>query len=193
MTGAGITFDDKDARLALSKLEQRVANLRPALKVIGVGLENKVRQTFASGKDPWGSPWDALADSTVSKRRKGSDVPLRDTGRLMNSITHALSKNSVSIGTNVVYADTHQYGAAKGEYGTKTVTQTVKKHTRRTKSGKKTTVRKHTRQATITTPWGDVPARRFLPVHSVTGQIDLPPSWKQHILDAVTDHLGATA
>jgi phage gpG-like protein len=48
----------------------------------------------------------------------------------------------VSIGTNVIYAPTHQFGARQGQYG-----------------------RYATRRRTsIPIPWGDVPARPFLGV-----------------------------
>ena len=39
-----------------------------------------------------------------------SDIPLVDTGRLLNSINFKTSKKSVTIGTNVTYAKYHEFG-----------------------------------------------------------------------------------
>ena len=88
-------------------------------------------------RDPDGLPWKELSAVTLSRRRKagsGAQI-LRDTGRLASGITYKVVGGSVELGTNVVYAGTHQYGAKKGGYG-------------RTRKGGPI-------------PWGDIPARPF--------------------------------
>jgi phage virion morphogenesis protein len=84
---------------ALLKAGRDVAMFR----TIGSVVANKVRFCFKFGVDPWGSPWAAL------KLRKGQ--PLRLTGRLQRSITSRPDNTGVTVGTNVKYGRTHQYGA----------------------------------------------------------------------------------
>jgi phage virion morphogenesis protein len=155
MTGVTIQIDDGEVRGTLQKLLSRLSHMRPAMEKIGATVEGFTRLRFVRQTDPWGTPWKPLSQTTIARRRKGSNVPLRDTGRLMNSITHrVISNNTVEVGTNVKYAPTHQFGAKKGAYG-------------RTRRG-----------ASI--PWGNVPARAFLPLQrsgpalpeSLMGQIE---------------------
>ena len=125
------------------------------LSKAGSIVQASVKRNFARGGRP--VPWKPL------KHRKGR--PLRDTGRLMNSITKKISGDAVYVGTNVIYAATHQFGAKKGRYGN--ISVLVPAHRRKIKSGnvrgKKsgvTFVKSHKRKMAI--PWGDVPARPFL-------------------------------
>ncbi len=141
----------------LPPILQRAGNWGPLLDQIGLYLVSQTLRHFALG----GPGWKPLKPSTVAHRRKGSAVPLRDTGRLMNSIAHKVEGNKVKVGTNVEYASTHQFGARKGQYGTKTMVQHVREHVRRRK-GASERVRAHERRRTIQIPWGDVPARPFL-------------------------------
>jgi phage gpG-like protein len=59
---------------------------------------------FQRGVDPYDRPW---------KKVWRDGQPLRDTGRLQNSITGdpSVSEGSFTISTRVKYAATHQYGA----------------------------------------------------------------------------------
>ena len=58
---------------------------------------------FRASRDPYGTAWPAL------QRRQGN--PLLDTGRLRNSFARGgLSARGFAVGTNVVYAATHQFG-----------------------------------------------------------------------------------
>lgn len=82
--------------------------------------------------------------------------PLMDTRVLLNSITHRTANHSVQVGTNIEYAGTHEFGARRGAYGT-------------TRRG-------------APVPWGDVPARPFLPTD------DLPESWETSILGILQKH-----
>lgn len=68
---------------------------------------DQVKLGFEEQRDPYGAPWKRpqLAD--------GDRKTLRDTGRLMNSLSraHNLRADSFRIGTNAIYAAVHQYGA----------------------------------------------------------------------------------
>ena len=112
MTGVTITVDDTAAQAALARLRDAGQNLRPALDAIGLSIVSRMRATFESQADPWGKGWQGLKASTLRKRRKkgaGAQI-LRDTGRLMNSISHAVGDNEVTIDTEVEYAAIHQFG-----------------------------------------------------------------------------------
>jgi phage gpG-like protein len=63
----------------------------------------RTRRAFSAGADPYGVPW------LPPQFRAGK--PLRDTGRLANSISTQVIPEGFRIGTTVVYARTHQYGA----------------------------------------------------------------------------------
>jgi phage virion morphogenesis protein len=132
-----VTVDDRQVLEALERLRASAADLRPVLEDIGQALTESARLTFHDARDPYGRPWAPLTELTVSRRREGSAVPLRDTGRLMNSLTYRADADSVEVGTNVIYAGTHQFGARQGAFG-------------RTRRGGPI-------------PWGDIPARPFLP------------------------------
>lgn len=156
--GITITVDDAQIRQTLEQIARRGADLRPALSAIGALVRESVRANFAQGGRP--VPWKAI------KNRKGQ--PLRDTGRLMNSLTRKVTQNEVLVGTNVVYAAVHHFGAPRGSLGT--VTATVKPHMRTIRqvfgrklpTAKQVSVRSHLRRMPI--PWGDIPARPFMMV-----------------------------
>lgn len=61
----------------------------------------RVQLGFLKSVDPDGNPWAPV-------KRKGQ--PLRDTGRLMNSIHRRITTRGFVIETNVEYAAIHQYG-----------------------------------------------------------------------------------
>lgn len=92
----------------LQSLARLTAGSKAALlQEVGLTVAEQTRMRFLDQTAPDGTPW------PISYRaRAQSGETLRDTGRLMNSITYQLSgASSVDIGTNVIYADVHQYGA----------------------------------------------------------------------------------
>jgi phage virion morphogenesis protein len=147
-----ITLDAAQVTHALNQLSQRITNMQPAMVGIGEKIASLVDETFRDTHDPYGNPWAALSPVTIAKRRNGSSKPLNDTGRLKASITSNASQHEVTVGTNTIYAPTHQFGANQGEYAPHV-------------------------------PWGDVPARPFLPTDG------LPALWQQDILDVIRHHL----
>jgi len=50
-------------------------------------------------------------NSPLTKRLKGSTKPLLDTGTLRASITYAINNKELKVGSNLVYAPAHQFGA----------------------------------------------------------------------------------
>jgi len=152
-----ITLDSSQVTHALNQLSQRITNMQPAMRDIGESVASWVDLTFRDAQDPYGNPWADLSPVTIAKRRNGSNKPLNDTGRLKASITSNASQHEVTVGTNTIYAPTHQFGANQSEYAPHV-------------------------------PWGDVPARPFLPN---TDQ-GFPALWQQDIVDIIRNHLEST-
>ena len=102
-------------------IDRIVSNLKEPMGAAGMYVLEQVSNHFRSktGND---GPWAPLSKATVARRRKGkgsgSAQILRDTGRLMQSVTPAqaegnifqLEDMSVTVGTNITYAAIHQFG-----------------------------------------------------------------------------------
>jgi phage virion morphogenesis protein len=162
MISPGIKIDDRELQTVLAKIVQRGTNKGNGLRTIGAIARESIRYNFRSGGRP--NKWQA------SKRADGKrGQTLRKSGRLMNSISSTVADDRVIVGTNVIYAATHNYGAKKASFGT--VVARIPAHSRKNtsaniKSGRKKTasgvsfVRAHTRKMSV--PWGDIPARPFM-------------------------------
>jgi phage virion morphogenesis protein len=151
------------ANAKLTALTAALANPQPLYATIGRVLVNRVRLCFKLGIDPWGSPWAAL------KIRKGQ--PLRDTGRLQRSITSQADGTGVTVGTNVFYAPTHQFGAT-------IYPKTAKRLVFPGPGGRMIFAKKVV-----------VPARPFLPLRRSGGTVALPPDWSVLATDAIKRYL----
>ena len=153
-----IELDNREIVAALDKIQRSSRDLHQPLDNIGAHIVSEIDLLFRDERDPYGNDWEPLSEVTIKKRRKGprsgNDKILNDTGRLKNSITHNVLGNSVEVGTNVVYAAIHQFGAAKHSLGQ-------------------------------SSPWGDVPARPFLP----TSERGVPDDWVSEILDIIAKHI----
>ena len=76
------------------------------LDAIGLTVAENTRLRFLDGVDPDGNPW----EPSVRAKVQGGET-LRDTGVLMNSITHQVGNDFVEVGTNVPYAIPLHFGA----------------------------------------------------------------------------------
>lgn len=151
MDALAIKIDDRELQETLQLILDRLEDKNKGLKIIGAIGRESVRRNFREG----GRPQKWLKSNRV---KEDSGQTLRDTNRLMNSISYAIKGERVIIGTNVEYAATHHFGAIKGSFGT--VAAKVKAHQRVSKKGKKYTVREHERKMKL--PWGTIPARPFM-------------------------------
>jgi phage gpG-like protein len=86
------------------------------LKAIRVAAIADVKENFAGGHSPEGAIWAPLKWARL-RAGNGSSAPLRDTGKLMGSITgqgvghvEQITGTELTIGTNLVNAAIHQYG-----------------------------------------------------------------------------------
>jgi phage virion morphogenesis protein len=107
------TVDDREVNDLLDQLQQRASNLSPAMRQIGEAITSNVKLGFREGRDPWGRAWEPLTETTISRRRRGSSFPLRDTGTLANSINYQLQgSDGVRIGPSdhAGKAGMHQFG-----------------------------------------------------------------------------------
>ena len=86
-----------------------------ALKQIGLYMLGSIEKNFEEEGRP--IRWVPLSPITIARRRKGKSPYgiriLSDTGNLKNSVSFKVKEDgsSVSIGTNVKYAPTHQFGS----------------------------------------------------------------------------------
>jgi phage gpG-like protein len=91
----------------LRELAQRVSEAGPlwkrAKEKCAAAAISRTRRAFSAGADPYGVPW------LPPQFRAGR--PLRDTGRLNNSISTEVTSDGFRIGTTVEYARPHQFGA----------------------------------------------------------------------------------
>ena len=159
MTGMSLEIQDRGAGVALRRAVETLENPLDVFSEIGNDLAEMARLRFVMGESPYGEAWEPL------KTRQGQ--PLRDTGRLMNSITHDEGGDYIEVGTNVKYAAVHQFGA---------------------------TIRPKRRKFLVFKPKGasnpifarevTIPARPFLP----TG--DLPGDWLDVIISRVNEAVG---
>ncbi len=159
MSGFTMEIIDTGAGIALRRAAEALDDPVPLFDRIGNDLAEMARQGFVHGESPGGEPWAPL------KFRAGQ--PLRDTGRLMNSITHRVSRDYIEVGTNVKYAAVHQFGA-----------------TIRPKRGKFLVFKPRGASNPIFAREVTIPARPFLPDET------LPPDWLQAIISRVNDAVG---
>lgn len=109
-----VRYDAEDANRLLGELRRRMSDLTPVMEAVGQVIVSGTQQRFIEQKDPTGRAWEPLKPATIARRRRGGSTGspqiLRDTGRLMNSISYKATSKQVSIFTNVEYAGAHQSG-----------------------------------------------------------------------------------
>ena len=138
MAGARIeiTFDDAEVRAALDRLLAPRTGRTPLMRDIGEHLLNTTRERFSAEKAPDGTPWAPLSELTKRRKKRNAGKVLTLSGILRGQLAYRAAPNHVAVGSPLLYAGTHQFGAQKGAFGA-------------TKRG-----------API--PFGNIPARPFL-------------------------------
>jgi len=112
MSGVSVSVE----ALGLDRLHGLVARLldldfNPLLDAIGALVvsqtETRIAQTKAS---PSGTAWPSLSPDYAKHKKKGGGI-LELSGDLRDSLVHLVTgKSSVEVGTNLIYAATHQFG-----------------------------------------------------------------------------------
>ena len=169
-----ITTNADDIARRLEAFSRHVDDVEPMLQDVGADWLSRVQMGFRMQRDPWGSRWKSLARSTLQRRRGRSASILSDTARLKRSFSYRVSGGKMSLGSNVEYAATHQYGARKGSFGIAVIR-------RKLQGGGRS---KSYRQAL---PWGDIPARPMLPIRG--GRVRLPRAWEKAMRKAMYQHI----
>jgi len=105
--------DDREVRIGLGELRASIADRTSMLRIAGELMRASVATTFREEGSPAGS-WPALALSTLrNKKYKAGHKLLILRGRLFSSINYtAIDGDTLTIGTNVVYARVQQEGSA---------------------------------------------------------------------------------
>ena len=161
MAGAAIQieFDDSQVRAAIDALTDAGRDLTPVMKVIGERLLNSARERFADEEAPDGSAWAPLSEGTLKAKQRNRGRILTRDGYLGGTLAYRADSTSVEIGSPLIYAGTHQFGAEQGAGGVTSRGSPI--------------------------PWGDIPARPFL----VDADGRLAREDERAIVDIVIDHL----
>ena len=161
-----VTDNSKIFIKGLEKLRLKAINTKPLMLQIAEDMKSKVNMRFRHSKDPNGIAGEPLKETTIARRKNNSSKPLIDNGTkggLMGSIHSEFTDNVAIVGTDKVYAAMQNFGAKRGELGITSVEETVRAHQRRRrKTNEMADVRQHRRTRRVASPWGDVPARRFI-------------------------------
>lgn len=172
MSGITLEVDIRTVTDTLDTILQHAEDPTALHEAIGADLAELTRQGFHDGQDPYGEDW----EHPIFR----SGQPLRDTDRLMNSITYRVGSDFVEIGTNVCYASVHQSGAkisAKpGQPGVNSCGQ---------RKGAPYLVFKNGAGQTVRAKEVNIPARPFLP-----DERGLPEPWRRSLLDTLGEYFG---
>ena len=112
MTGVTlkINVETQALRQALERLQRQAKTLRPALSAIGEYLLEATEDRFAAQVDPAGRPWAPLSPRYKKQKRRRQDLILVLDSYLKGTLAKRVSAGRLEIGSNRVYAATHQLG-----------------------------------------------------------------------------------
>ncbi len=120
-----IAFDglinSQAAENSLDLLQAQLGDLSPSMGLIAEDFRQMVAEQFASAGAAGGTPWAALAPSTLKRKRGGAGI-LQASGALLDSLTdpespdhvEMIGNQSLAIGTDLPYANFQQTGAGWG-------------------------------------------------------------------------------
>ena len=158
-------------KTGLTRLGGLGQNMTPLTRDLAEIMKGGVDRAFADEEDPaTGEKWHPLSPATLARRAKAGHTGkiLQVLGELAASIQTEYGPHHAAVGTNKVYAGTHQRGAKMGSFGT------AKRGTRGTgrRNARNYTARGgatvggwlsgRAQGGSMPLPWGDIPARPFL-------------------------------
>lgn len=102
-----------DERSAAEDFADRVGSvsLRPLYASIGEYMLLETDDRFVREEAPDGTPWEPLSPATLAA--KTTEKILQEKGTragLRGRINYQAGEDGVAVGTNLIYADVHQYG-----------------------------------------------------------------------------------
>ena len=130
-----INLDTSELERVLHNAANHLTHTAPLMEDISRQLVTETKLNFDFGGRP---AWAGLSPVTLARRAHGGGAILQDSGELKGSIKATHSNDTATVGSNLKYAPTHQFGARQGEFG---------------RSDRNTPL-----------PWGDIPARPFIPM-----------------------------
>lgn len=111
MTGVSIQFEIRDSGVhqAFTRLLSAMGNTAPVMSVIATGLVASTHRRFVTQSSPDGAAWAGLHPAYRPIKRNSRI--LTESGRLRGSINEASGNDWARVGTNLIYAGVHQFGA----------------------------------------------------------------------------------
>ena len=116
MSGVRIEGDVRKLYKQLSKLEN--IDMRNVNAVLAEAIRASTLDRFRNEEAPDGTKWKPSKRTSTSRKR---EKILTNTGRLKRSINSKADRRGFAVGTNVVYAATHQFGDENRELGPLTI------------------------------------------------------------------------
>ena len=129
-----IRFDCSATEEYLTRLKAKLSNPEPLLKGIGEDVMHSTKERFKSSTAPDGRPWAPNSDVTLQRygshwgrkiaaKRMAQKRPLiGESKALSRTINWQLlpGGKAVAVGSPMIYAATHQFGARKHQFGPRT-------------------------------------------------------------------------
>ncbi len=162
MAGSSLRLDFvglDEAGQRLGALAAAGQDLTPVFADIGEYLVRTTKERFRDQKDPTGKPWAPLSEDYKARKKRKRDKILTLFGFLSGSINFRAAPAHLDVGSPMIYAGTHQFGAEKGSFGTTSKGQPI--------------------------PWGDIPARPFLGL-SNADQVEIGRFVTDYLADSVS-------
>jgi len=109
-----IKIESEQLQKELAALIQKAVDRRPLMRNIAGIMHHAVEENFAQEGRP---KWIPLSQKTIKLRQEKGYWPgkiLQQTGRLAASISPYSDNDQAIVGTNVEYAEMHQFGGKDG-------------------------------------------------------------------------------
>lgn len=155
---------------------------------IGQSLLVNIRQGFEAERSPDGEAWEPLKPATVRQRKGDAHPILQRKGRLKKTISWKVTPDSVIVGTNLVYAAAHQFGAVINR-----AAGAIKLHFRRISRGENKGQVRFAKANDKRAKYGMAAAAHTIriPARPYLFQRDggIPDDWKAAIVGIVIKHL----
>lgn len=105
-----VTVEDRKVHRALASLQDAGGDPDRAWRDIGEHLLDTTRERFRTETSPGGESWAPLSERYRRRKRKNADKILTRRGRLSGTLTYQVGDGELRVGSNRVYAATHQFG-----------------------------------------------------------------------------------
>ena len=117
-----ISVQDTGIQHYLQQLHNKLGDITPVLREIGVALESRVSQRFETRTDPSGNAWHPWAQSTINSYpfpgskaaaragKPGHQRLLDRYGDMLQGLSSQADANSVRVGFDKGYATFHEFG-----------------------------------------------------------------------------------